>query len=85
MGFRFAFVHSPLLGCASAWVSALSFLFLLLNLESACLKAAKDLLMAGPKILFDNNAYAEKNISHPTKPIKRPAKYCYADVQVFAG
>ena len=85
MGFRFAFVLSPLLGCASAWVSALSFLFLLLDLESACLKAVRDLLMTGPKIPFDNNAYAGENISHLTKPIKKPAKYCYADVQVFAG
>ena len=85
MGFIFAFVLSPLLGCASAWVSALFFLFLLLDLESACLKAVRDLLMTGPKIPFDNNAYAGENISYLTKPIKRPAKYCYADVQVFAG
>ena len=67
-------------GCVSAWVSAFSFLFSLLDLE--CLK---DLLMTGPKIPFDNNAYAGENISYLTKPIKRPAKYCYADVQVFAG
>ena len=44
MGFRFASVLSLLLGCVSAWVSAFSFLFFLLDLESACLKAVKDLL-----------------------------------------
>ena len=74
-----------LLGCVSAWVSTFSFLFSLLDLESARLKAVKDLLKAGPKIPFDNNAYAGENISHLTKPIKRLVKYCYADVQVFAG
>ena len=77
---------SLLLGSVSAWVSAFSFLFSLLDLESARLKAVKDLLKAGPKIPSTIMLMLEKIFRIlPIKPIKRLVKYCYADVQVFAG
>ena len=74
MVFRFAFVVSLLLGCVSDSVSgAFSFLFVLFDLESARLKAVKDLLKAGPKITFDNNAFAGENISHLTNQTNKEA------------